>query len=133
MRSHRTLTHRTPPQPGNGLPDTAADKTRRQPEWFRLVPCAALSERGGRARRTRQHAKAQPRFTSYTLSTRSCPRTEWLPETVRLSSAWGKHEETSARSSLRRSVHAVDFENKIVDEKKITARQNGGGGKKPTA
>jgi hypothetical protein len=73
----------------------------------------------------------QPRFTSYTLSTRSYPRTEWLPETVRLSSTWGKHEETSARSSLRRSVHAVDFENKIVDENKIAARQNGGGAQNP--
>jgi uncharacterized protein with PIN domain len=49
-----------------------------------------------------------------------------MPEIVKRSSAWRKREDTGARL-----VHAVDFENKIVDQNKIAARQNGGGAESP--
>jgi hypothetical protein len=51
---------------------------------------------------------------------------ECMPEIVKRSSAWRKREDTGARL-----VHAVDFENKIVDQNKIAARQNGGGAESP--
>jgi hypothetical protein len=49
-----------------------------------------------------------------------------MPEIVKRSSVWRKREDTGARL-----VHAVDFENKIVDQNKIAARQNGGGAESP--
>jgi hypothetical protein len=93
---------------------------------------AALSKREGWPAEWAHACKAQPRFRSYTRSTRSSPADGRLAGNTKMIVGLAKARRRScARSSLSRSAHAVHFENKIVDENKIAARQNGGGAQSP--